>query len=166
MLVDRVTKEVIKTKHMDEHSLMTSVMLNGQPFFISHRMQIYVLDDERKLQSLEIQTSGFYPFPINIAFKTRGTAVAFKDQIYMCRPEFDAQRCFNVLPEKNARLFRVKNRIPTAHDDWNYLAVWDDEMHLYSVRQYPWLSKSIEISSLVDPESGRIKQFITITILV
>ena len=156
MLVDWVTKEVIRTRHMDKHSLMTSVMLNGQPFFISDRMQIYVLDDERKLQSLEIQTSGFYPFDINIAFKSRGTAAAFKDHIYMCRPEFDVERCFNVLPEKNARLFRVKNRIPTTHDDFNYLTVWDDKMHMYSVRRYPIHSKSIEISSLEDPESGRI----------
>jgi hypothetical protein len=154
MLVDWVTKEVIRTKHMDEHSMMTSVMLKGQPFFISNRMQIYVLDDERKLLSLEIPNSGFYPFPIHIEFKTRGTAGAFKDQIYMCRPEFDVQRCFNVLPEKNARLFRVKDRIPTFHDNWNYLAVWDDKMHMYSLRNYPIYSKSIEISSLEDPDSG------------
>jgi hypothetical protein len=156
MLVDRVTKEVIRTRNMDEHSFMTSVTLHGQSFFISERMQIYVIDDENKLQSLEIQTSGFYAFDITIEFKMRGAAAAFKDQIYMCRPEFDLQRCFNVLPEKNARLFRVKNRIPTIHDHWNYLAVWDDRMHMYSVRRYPMLSKSIEISSLEDPESGRI----------
>jgi len=156
MLVDRVSKEVIRTEHMDEHSMMTSVMLNGEPFFISNRMQIYVLDHERKLQSLEIITSGFYPFDIHIAFKERGTAVAFKDHIYICRPEFDTQRCFNVLPEKNARLFRLKNRIPTTHNDWNYLAVWDDKMHMYSLRNYPIYSKSIEISSLEDSSSGRI----------
>jgi len=156
MLVDWVSKEKILTKHMDLYSSMTSVMLNGQPFFISRRMQIYKLDRQRKLQSLEIQTSGFYRYLIYIEFKIRGTASVFKDHIYMCRPEFDLQRCFYVHPEYNARLFSVKNRIPTTHNDINYLAVWDDKMHMYSVRNVPIDSKSIEISSLEDFASGKI----------
>ncbi|CBY14124.1 unnamed protein product [Oikopleura dioica] len=142
------TKQQTQTNRIDSKSFLTSVKLKDQFFFISEEMQIFELDENNKFKSLEIDTSGFYRFRKFIAFQQRGMATGFEDHIFICRPEFDLQACFYVLPERRARLYEMKERVPATHSDISYLTVWDETLHIYSIRTFPIDSKSIEISSL------------------
>ena len=150
MLYNWETKQEFRLLEIDVYDFFTSVLFKDKFFFIHDDMQIYKIDEQRRLKSLDIQTSGYYraSFGIYIQFAYHGLAASFGDYIYICRPEFDSRRCFYVIPEQNERLFRVKNLIPIWHNEISYMDSWDEHLHIYGVRDNTYTSRAIQISTL------------------